>query len=327
MRALAPQMQQLCLCPRGSRLAERLREEQLPIRTLPWRGLGDPRAALVVAQTVGGFNLVHCHDAGSLQVAILPAQLTHVPVVATRRARLRAVTPAWQLVDRIVVPWKAVAARSRRRDALESRLRVVPDGIPIDEVRQLAPMTPGLRRRVGVRSDTFVIGGVATRTAGAYDVVPKVLELVPDAHAVILGEGPPRARLERLGHALRLADRLHVLGGVPDVRRALKEFDVFVAASGDDEPADNVLYAMAARVPCCAAEQGGSGEVLAPIHAATRAVLFPPHDHAALAAMLIRLRRDPSMRRGILRAQERRLADFTIERAAAATLAVYRELL
>ncbi len=328
MRALAPLTQtQLCLCPRGSALAERLRDERLPVRSLPWRGLGDPRAALAVARTVGRFDVVHCHDAGSLQVAILPAQLAHVPVVATRRARLRAMPPAWQLVDRIVVPWQAIAVRSRRRGGLEARLRIVPDGVSVEEIQGLAPLTPPLRRSVGVPADAFLLGGTATSNANAYDVVVKALELVQDAHAAILGEGPARARLERLGHTLGVTNRLHFLGGVPDVRRAFQEFDVFVGAAGDDEPAENVLHAMASGVPTVAADQGGSGEALAPVHATTRTSLFPPGDHATLAALLIGLRRNARRRRAIVRAQRIRLSDFTTERTAAAILAVYQEFL
>jgi len=88
-----------------------------------------------------------------------------------------------------------------------------------------------------------------------------------------------------------------------------------------------VLDAMAAGVPVVAADAAGPAEVLGPVHRRTGATLFPPGDAEALAALVERVRADPTLRRAMVEAQAERIRDFTAAAMAAGVLAVYREAL
>ena len=45
-RLAAAGVDQLCVCPRGSPLERRLRQEGLPVEGVHWRGVGGPRTLL-----------------------------------------------------------------------------------------------------------------------------------------------------------------------------------------------------------------------------------------------------------------------------------------
>jgi glycosyltransferase involved in cell wall biosynthesis len=89
---------------------------------------------------------------------------------------------------------------------------------------------------------------------------------------------------------------------------------------------NSVTESLALRVPVLSANAGGGAEIVRPVHDQTGAVLFEPGDAASLAQAVRRLR-EPGMRARVIAAQDERFRDFAIERTAAATLDVYREVL
>jgi glycosyltransferase involved in cell wall biosynthesis len=82
------------------------------------------------------------------------------------------------------------------------------------------------------------------------------------------------------------------------------------------------LEALARGVPTVVANTSSMPEVVG-----DAALLFPPGDHEALAAALLRLLGDDTLRAGLRARGPARAAAFTWERAARETLAVYREAL
>ncbi|HEX6939038.1 MAG TPA: glycosyltransferase family 4 protein [Longimicrobiales bacterium] len=328
MRGLAPHgVRQLCLCPRGSPLERRLAEEGLPVRGIAWRGGADPRAALAIARAAGGFDVIHAHDAHALQVAIVPARLRRTPLVAARRVHFPTSARKWNLADRVIAISGTVRDALVRSGVDAHRIREVWSGIDADEVAGRPPLDPPLRARLGLGADAFVVGNIGhLHRYKGQTVIPAAAARLPDAHWVIIGEGPRRATIEAEIEAHGVAGRVHLTGALPDARRALREFDVFAFTSPDEPLGTSVLDAMAAGVPVVGADAAGAREILAPVHAATGASLYPPGDDAALAARVRRLRDDPALRDAVCSAQRRRLEDYRIERTVERTLAVYREV-
>ena len=83
---------------------------------------------------------------------------------------------------------------------------------------------------------------------------------------------------------------------------------------------------LALRVPVLSADAGGGAEIMRPVQQRTGAVLFEPGNPQSLADAVTRLRA-PGVRERVLAAQDERFRDFAIERTAAGTLAIYREVI
>jgi L-malate glycosyltransferase len=319
---------QLCLCPVGSPLEQRLTEEGLPVRGIVWRRGTDLKALRAIAAGIRGADIIHCHDAHALQLTILPALLRRRPIVAARRSNFRTHALKWNRATRVVAISHAVETLLLESGVRPDRIRVIPSGIDPGEVAALSPFEPPLRAALGIAADAFLAGNVATLVEYKGQVlIPEVAARVPGVTWAIVGEGPQRGAIEDaivqhgVGAAVRLA------GHLPDARRCLRELDLFVFTSRGEALGTSVLDAMAAGVPVVAADDAGPAEVLRPVHARTGTSLYPPGDAAALAALVRRLRDDGTQRARMKAAQAERLKDYTVARTAEATLAVYAEVM
>ncbi len=85
-----------------------------------------------------------------------------------------------------------------------------------------------------------------------------------------------------------------------------------------------VVEAMAAGVPVVAADAGGPAEIITD---GVDGLLYPMGDARSLAACLVRLAENSEMRRALCEAALLRAENFSPERVARATMAVYEAVL
>ena len=145
------------------------------------------------------------------------------------------------------------------------------------------------------------------------DVAIRALEHVPEAHLVVLGEGPQRAELERLD-----GDRVHLLGRVPDVAAWLRRAELLVHPVRWEGFGLALLEAMLASLPIVATRVSSIPEIV--VEGET-GLLVPPDDASALAAAVNRVMAEPGDygAKGRARAEE----EFSVARMTDRTLAVY----
>ncbi len=272
--------------------------------------------------------MVHCHDAHSLQLALLPARFARVPVVASRRVHYRTSPGKWNRAGRVVAISGTVAAALEASGVRRDAIRLVPSGIDPDEVRGLPPLDPPLRARLGIPHDTFLAGNVGhLHPYKGQEVIPRAAARAPGVTWVIVGEGPERGALEESIRREGVGDRVHLAGAVPDARRALRELDLFVFPSVDEALGTSLLDALAAGLPAVAADAAGPAEVLGPLRGGPAGGgLFPPGDAGALSALAGRLSADPELRVRLAGVQQQRLREYGADRMVAGNLAVYREI-
>lgn len=318
---------QLCLCPAGSPLAARLREEALPHVTVAWARSLSLRAVAAIFEHARRAELVHTHDAHSLQLAIPAALLLRRPIVAARRMSLATRASKWNRAARVIAISGVVRDALLESGVDAARIRLVPSGVDRAELESLRPLEPSLRNRLRIGRETFLVGSIgALVPLKGHALIPEAAARLGGVHWVIIGEGEARGMLEGTIVQHGGQGRVHLPGALPDARRALREFDVFVFTSERDALGTSLLDAMACDIPVLAAAAGGPAEVLAPVHDETGSTLYPPRDAAALAALVERVRHDGELRQRMIAAQRRRLDDFDITRTAAATRAVYDEV-
>jgi len=154
-----------------------------------------------------------------------------------------------------------------------------------------------------------------------------VRDELPDVRLVIVGDdGPEQGRysshLADVAAGLGVADQVLFLGRRSDVPRLMAAADVFAMPSIDEPFGLVYLEAMAMERPVVALTNGGTPEVV--VNGVT-GLLSEPGDMDALAGNLLRLLRDPSLRRRMGEHGRRRVEEhFTADRMAADAAQVYR---
>lgn len=108
----------------------------------------------------------------------------------------------------------------------------------------------------------------------------------------VLGDGPERARLEKLTHAMGLADKVHFRGfsQKDTVTQTLAKSDIFVLPSYREAFGIVYLEAMAANLLTIGVEGQGPSQF---IDDGETGFLVPPRDDATLAELLKRLMNGP----------------------------------
>src|SRR3954469_9832372 len=157
------------------------------------------------------------------------------------------------------------------------------------------------------------------------DAAHLVVQQIPDARFVILGEGELREQLEKQVHEHHLEKHVLLPGFRTDVLGCIKGFDLFVMSSVTEGLGTSLLDAMAATRPVVATTAGGIPEI---VEDGVTGLLVPPRDADALAGSIMTLLNDEALRRRMGAAALARVREqFTVERMVAATITVYEQVL
>ncbi|HVB96804.1 MAG TPA: glycosyltransferase family 4 protein [Chloroflexota bacterium] len=179
--------------------------------------------------------------------------------------------------------------------------------------------------------DLFRIGYVGRLVAAkGVDLLLHAARLLPGRWQMLLvGSGEERAALERLAADLDLSDRVEFRGDVASskIPTLMNQLDVLVLPSRSTpawrEQFGRVLIeAMASGVPVVGSSSGQIPYVIG-----EAGLIFPEGNTAALAEHLIALQQDRERRRDLgERGRQRVLDNFTQQRVAEQTVAVYRAI-
>jgi sugar transferase (PEP-CTERM/EpsH1 system associated) len=221
-------------------------------------------------------DVVHTHQIGALFYAGPAAKSVGSPVVAhtehgkhfEHRAKTRWLGRyASRFADCFFCVSKDIADDVvRRRIAPAQRVEFVPNGI--DTVRFGAPVAAAaIRAELGIPSQAHVVGTIGRLAEiKRQDLLIRAFAVLkaelPEAHLLIVGDGPERRSLEELTHALGVSDSVCFAGYREDRERLLHAMNVFALTSRSEGMPLSVLEAWAAGVPVLAANVGGLPDLI-----------------------------------------------------------------
>ena len=157
-----------------------------------------------------------------------------------------------------------------------------------------------------------------------YELLVEALADLPEATAVIVGEGPQRSLLEARAGELGVSERLCLPGWSDDARSLLPTFDVFVLPSRYEGFPLSIVEAMLAGLPVVAS---GVGSIAEAVEDGETGFVVPSGDRAALVAALRKLVGDPGLRRRLGDAgRARARLEFTAPAMAARYERLYDEV-
>jgi glycosyltransferase involved in cell wall biosynthesis len=221
------------------------------------------------------------------------------------------------LVERLAT--HVVANSEATLRAARTRGEVLPNTVPVAELRRAGPPRDEARRRLGLPADAFVVlaVGALTEHKGQERLLEAFLPVLadhPQAHLVLAGGEPYRTeghgglatRLRTRAEAAGAEAHVHLLGDLPAPWPAYRAADVFALPSRSEGSGRAYLEAAAFGLPLLATRVGGPGELF-PDGAAE---LLDPEDGPAWEDALRRLADDQTMRRRLSHAARGRVAAF-----------------
>lgn len=315
-------------------LEEEIREKGLKVFFLNKRLGPDPKVIVPLYRLIQDFkpHVVHTHRY-VLRYTLLPALLHRVPVLVhtVHSVAQNEVDTVGKWVHKMAFRFCGVIPVSISREVATTvkalygpRLYtpVIYNGIPTARFLKMDPANARRGKLVLVhigrfalpKNHSLLIEGLA-RALGSHPVMELWL----------VGDGPLRSEVERLVRKRNLQEHVRFLGLRKDIPELLAQADILLLPSDWEGVPLVVLEAMAAGRPVVATRVGGVPEL---IEEGKTGLLVPPRDSGALARAILRLAKDPELRRRMGEAARKRaLERFDIHRTAQAYAELYLKLL
>jgi glycosyltransferase involved in cell wall biosynthesis len=187
-----------------------------------------------------------------------------------------------------------------------------------------------VRTELGIPGDALLVGIVARLTEQKGHVYlfaawQQVARVLPDAHLLVVGDGPLCDALQTLVKDKNLTECVTFAGYRSDVLRIMAALDVMVLPSLWEGFGLVLLEAMSAGKPIVASRVSAIPEIVVD---GETGLLVPPGDSHSLVQALLRVLRDPERGRRMGRKGRARLErEFSVEKMVRATERIYDTLI
>lgn len=328
------------LSAQGAALAQRAQSENIPVSAIS-NSLRRARAAGRIRTLLRdpGFDVVHANEAHALTAAWLAGAHRRATLVTARRVAFPLGTSAlsrarYRAARRIIAISRFVAQSVVDSGVPARRVEVVYDGVEIPP-----PSSPdanmaaskaarcAARERWGVPEGQPLLGcvGYLLPEKGQeflLRALPEIRARFPACRLLLAGDGPCRARLERIATDLSIQSAVHFAGHVQNVSEAYAALDVFVFPSLAEPLGSSLLAAMAAGLPVIAVASGGVPEVVEE----GAGLLLPDPNPAGIAEAAVRLLSNPSMAASLGQTARKIIQQkFSADRMVESTLQAYEQ--
>lgn len=179
----------------------------------------------------------------------------------------------------------------------KSKSVLIPNGVELP-ARANRSVVARMRQEMGLQRGDLVVGSVGTlrpvkNFQGLIRAFGAVVERLPRARLLVVGDGAEREALEELISGLGLENAARLVGPRSDVHQLLAVMDVFALASHSEGMSLAVLEALGTGVPVVATRVGGNPEI---VHDGETGILVEPGDESGLSEAIVSLLSDERRR-------------------------------
>lgn len=142
---------------------------------------------------------------------------------------------------------------------------VIPNGIDTERFVPNSACRDSVREELGLSSRSKLVGIVAALRPEKnhslfVNAAAAIKARVPDAHFLIIGDGPEKPKIASLIDSLGMSQSIHMLGNRHDTPRILAALDAFALTSLNEASPVSILEALSCQVPVVASDVGSVSE-------------------------------------------------------------------
>lgn len=295
----------VCCLKDGGKLYEQFLNENIAIKCFHKRKNGVDKGLYF---RLGNYlkeqktDIVHTHNPGVLIYGAIGAMLGGAgAIINTEHGYEYSIGRPKKVVEALLRHWidMTISVSNTLKDQLSNsmiqskKITTIYNGIdpsPYNEIS--APYS--LRKRFGFLPTDTIVGNVA-RLAEVKNhclllrAMKKVIEEIPQAKLLIVGDGELRNKLEVFAKDLGISNNVVFGGEVDNVSELLRMMDIFVLSSTYEGISITILEAMASGKAVVATNVGGNPEII--INGET-GILVPVNDKDTMAQAIITLLKD-----------------------------------
>lgn len=327
-------IRQIVLCTEGSPMEIFCREKGIAFFTAIKRSAVDVSYAWKIKQICRSnkISLIHAHDSHAHTFAVFAAILGNkCNIVVSRRVDFKVSAGPFssykynhESVKRIICVSDKIKELTVPAVNDSEKLVTIHSGIDFSRFKNTDSRNI-LHQQYSIPQHSKIIGNVAALAPHKdyttfINTVFILKDKLPDVYFFIIGEGAERGKIELLIKEKNLNDRIILTGFREDIAEILPELDLFLITSETEGLGTAILDAFACKVPVVATAAGGIPEIV--IHERT-GLLAPVGDASALAANIMRIINDNTLRQNLISEATNHLNLFTKEVTASKTLTEY----
>lgn len=324
------------VCREHARIRDEAARLSIDTHVLPLRKPYDVASVMRLSRFMreNAFDIVNTHSGVDSWIGGIASKLARIPVlVRTRHLNIPLKRNVLNFIHYLPDMY-ITCGDTMRRNLVNNcgfpsdRVVNIPTGVDMSSFRVWKD--PEAKVRHGLPRDAVVITNVGIlRSVKGHEVtlssVKAVVDAVPNAKFLIVGDGPRKQALEDFAQNLGIMDHVKFTGFIENIPEIYSFTDVAVLSSWSEGLPQSMLQAMAAGVPVVATKAGGVPEVITDGHTG---ILVEPGDHEGLARGIINVLRQPELGGHLAKnARELVMKEHSAEHMIDRIEALYKDLL
>ncbi|MCM8784199.1 MAG: glycosyltransferase family 4 protein [Candidatus Omnitrophica bacterium] len=280
-----------------------------------------------------GMDLLHAQTRLTRVISRYVQKRLNLPFVSTahgfyKKRISHKIFPHWG--KGVIAISKAVEKHLKVKFGLEGiKIKVIYNGVEMGSFKKSEKEINGLRNNFGLSRGPVI--GIISRLAeikGHFYLIRAmkyVLEKIPSAQLLIVGEGKIRNLLLRLIKDLEMEKSVFLVSSISDKSLIFSLMDIFVLPSLEEGLGMVLLEAMAFGIPVVASNTGGISEI---IQDGENGLLVLPRDEKGLGEAICRILEDDTLKNKLVFKGKQTIEEkFTLDNMVKETEDFYREIL